>query len=419
MGGVPLCALALALNLINGLRWLAVGHLICVIGLVISLAITRVRKFPINRFAWEPTYLGIWLSSIVMIGTTGSAQSPIFWLMMALLYCTALALQQQFTRAIILGFMWANVLAWWTVSLAHLPLPVERIPIGLLLTNTLIDLLAITICIMTAISIERDLRAANTAHREELAAIERHLIQTAKMAEVGDLIACAAHEISQPVQSITLATSILDRLSRSTQLSADSVRALNSQISDSSLRLGRLLRQLRDFARNDPFQPEALDLREIIRAMEHLIRLSLETRGIEFRIELPEHPLWTMGDSLRLQQILLNLTNNAKDATQVVEQGWVLIRAEAIGPWNRIRILNNGLPIPLELQGRLFRSTITTKDRGKGTGLGLRITEQLARQHQGRIFFSSGPDQTQFVLDLPILAITHELSTGAAQRQRA
>jgi signal transduction histidine kinase len=134
----------------------------------------------------------------------------------------------------------------------------------------------------------------------------------------------------------------------------------------------------------------------------HLLsQYDLRWNGVECQVQLGSEPLWVHGDSMRIQQVLFNLINNARDACEGFSNPTVRVTAEAFHGWVRVRVWNNGQGIPAALQAKLFQPYFTTKEPGKGTGLGLTICQQLIDQHAGRILFSSQDGDTSFVIDLP------------------
>jgi two-component system C4-dicarboxylate transport sensor histidine kinase DctB len=214
-------------------------------------------------------------------------------------------------------------------------------------------------------------------------------------------VASAAHEIAQPLQAMVLATSALHRLAKKPEIPPEKLLQISQQLKEAHQNATRLLVQLREFGRNDDFKLELIDVREPLKSIAPLLKLNLQMSGVKFEDRLPEKPLLVQADPLRIQQIFLNLINNARDASLSAASPLVQLQTENVGPWIRFRITNNGAPMPAAIQKKLFLRNFTTKERGKGTGLGLKICDDLVMQHHGRMLFSSGPEETVFIIDLP------------------
>jgi signal transduction histidine kinase len=116
--------------------------------------------------------------------------------------------------------------------------------------------------------------------------------------------------------------------------------------------------------------------------------------------------------SQQIQQVLMNLLTNARDALNETYPGYhedkflrlKVLRFEREGrAWIRLAVENNGIPVPAEVREHLFEPFFTTKSRDKGTGLGLSISYGIAKDHHGELYLASGPGEpTRFHLDLPL-----------------
>jgi two-component system C4-dicarboxylate transport sensor histidine kinase DctB len=239
---------------------------------------------------------------------------------------------------------------------------------------------------------ERQRKSLNEAHN--------HLCHAERMAGIGKLVATTAHELAQPLQIIVTASSLMRKASKQPAM-LEEVQKLSDQVNEATDRLQSVVRQLRSFSRKDPFALNTYDLGEAIRSVQTLSQYDLRWNGVKCEVDVGNQRLTSRGDSMRIQQVIFNLINNARDACAGVPNPIVRVTAREHKDWIRVSVWNNGKGIPTHLQAKLFQPYFTTKDPDKGTGLGLTICQQLIEQHGGRILFSSQDYDTCFIVDLP------------------
>ncbi len=203
------------------------------------------------------------------------------------------------------------------------------------------------------------------------------------------------------------------------------------QIHAAAERAANLTRQLLLFSRREVMQPRLLDLNEAVTSM---VRRLQRIIGEDIRLQLILHskPLWLRADPGMLDQVLLNLAVNARDA--MPQGGQLLIettetQVEALRPglppevvpghYARLRVQDTGCGIPPEVLAHIFEPFFTTKEPGKGTGLGLATIYGIVQQHRGWIEVHSTPGQgTTFDIYLPI-PVALESAETAPQRANA
>jgi CheY-like chemotaxis protein len=179
-------------------------------------------------------------------------------------------------------------------------------------------------------------------------------------------------------------------------------RPLLAEIRKAGKRAAVLTRQLLAFSRKQVFDPKVLDLRAMVDDMQLMVR-GLVGEQCELRRESSEGPIWVRGDAAQLEQVVLNLVVNARDAmpaggTLRIRTDSVAIpnaeEAEAIGleapgEYARLEVIDTGTGIPREHEPHLFEPFFTTKQPGKGTGLGLATSYGIVRQHGGAMRIES------------------------------
>ena len=225
---------------------------------------------------------------------------------------------------------------------------------------------------------------------------EQALYDTERFATVGEMAGTMAHEISQPLQVINLSCMLareeLADAARNGRIGAGAAEAL--AFADGKLeRIGqqvdqasRIIGDLRAFVRGTTLEaPEPFDANEAVRRTIDLTDHGVREAGMSFVERLGDPLPAVLGDISRLEQVLVNLVNNARDAggrTIAVTTGIV---AEGGRTYVRIAVEDSGPGISPEILPRLFNSFVTTKARGKGTGLGLRICRRILEEMGGRI----------------------------------
>jgi signal transduction histidine kinase len=236
--------------------------------------------------------------------------------------------------------------------------------------------------------------------QEEIRKTDRQLHQAEKMTALGGLVAGVAHEVNNPLASIIGYTQLVLRRDLPPE-----VRRRLEIVSSEAERAGQIVKNLLTFARKHPPEKRYLGLNGIVEKTLELKAYHFKTNQIrvekDFQPDLPK----TMLDFYQIQEVLLNLFNNAEQALSESGRGG-LIRITTRAEAGRIeaRISDDGPGIPSEIQQRIFEPFFTTKKEGKGTGLGLSLSHGIMQAMGGSIRVeSSRGDGATFIIDLPIL----------------
>lgn len=276
---------------------------------------------------------------------------------------------------------------------------------------------------MAANALQRQALHENLQARlEELQQAQQHIIQSEKLAAIGQLISGIAHELNNPLTSIVLYAQMMQR-----RLSdAATKRDLEMTVKE-SLRASKIVRGLLDFARQRPPEMQPINLNDVLRSATELASYELRTHGVELSLDLsPDIPV-TLADAHQLQQVFVNLLNNAWQAISSEKQnGHVWICSELISPTRttdtrasdrkiRITIRDDGPGILPEELPRVFDPFFTTKPEGAGTGLGLSICHGIISKHGGSIQVDSEVQAgSTFVIELPVAPSDTTLTAGNA-----
>ncbi len=239
--------------------------------------------------------------------------------------------------------------------------------------------------------------------------VAENLLRQERLAAMGHLAAGVAHDFNNLIQGVTI---LAESLLLDNSPDPEPRRSKTREIISLGERSAALIRQILDYSRQTVSRPELVDLqRFVVETLAMLDRLIPETVRLEFETAPGEHLVRI--DPTQLQQVLTNLTLNANQA--MPDGGEIRVRLwradatdsllESLGSKNDricLSISDTGCGIPPEVQPHIYEPFFTTKERGRGTGLGLAQTYGIVGQNNGRISFESEVDRgTTFTIDFP------------------
>ena len=237
--------------------------------------------------------------------------------------------------------------------------------------------------VLGASAIKREITQQKRVN-EEIRAMTQQLWQAAKLASVGELAASIAHELNNPLATVSLRVeSALQR----TPADDPRRRALEI-IEQETKRMGDLVANLLQFSRRGEDKISTMDIREELTKAVELIRHHLRKLQVTVIQELaPETPTM-FADRQKLRQVFLNLLTNAGDA--MPEGGTLTLRSAPASlengkPAVLIEFVDTGVGVPAEHLEKVMEPFFTTKEEGKGTGLGLAICRRIVQDHHGTI----------------------------------
>ncbi len=258
--------------------------------------------------------------------------------------------------------------------------------------------------------------ARNLTERRKL---EQQLIQSEKLSAIGQLVAGVAHELNNPLTSISGYAQLLQRDKSLSDVTVQDVLQIHTQAE----RAARIVRNLLIFAREHKPERTTVDLNEVVRSTLMLQSYQLRVDNIQVVTEFEENLPTTIADPHQLQQVFLNLINNAHQAMQQRGGGGTLTlstrsghsrrranEAANVAPIIEVAIGDTGIGISDRDISRIFDPFFTTKPVGQGTGLGLSICFGIIQEHEGLIWADSTPGVgTTIYVELPLRSQT-ELS---------
>ncbi|HEX4205260.1 MAG TPA: ATP-binding protein [Ktedonobacteraceae bacterium] len=259
------------------------------------------------------------------------------------------------------------------------------------------------------IHIMSDLKETTEAvkrQQQELREKQGQLVQAGKLATLGELTTGVAHELNNPLNSISLFVgNAIDMIELG--LAGTETQQILQELRNAIQQVGKatsIISHLRAFGRTASPHREPIILRQVVQQALMLIQEQLRLRQIEVRLDFPSEEVVVPGSAIQLEQVFLNLLTNARDAMIASAHKRITISCTLKGNMVEIRVSDTGMGISPEIEKRIFDPFFTTKEVGQGTGLGLSITYGIIQEHGGTIVLANHPGEgAVFVIQLPVL----------------
>jgi len=248
----------------------------------------------------------------------------------------------------------------------------------------------------------------------DTAMMQSKLMHAEKMAAVGQLVSGVAHEVNNPLTAIL---GFADLLMENPELPESAHKDLRVILQEAQ-RTKQIVQNLLSFARQMPPQRKLVQVNSILRRTLQLRAYDFSSHGVEVSERLNEPLPEVVGDSQQLQQVFLNILNNAYDAVRNTGRpARIETETAALDGWVQVVFRDNGNGITNP--ERIFDPFFTTKEVGKGTGLGLSICYGIVREHGGEILCHNnvGREGATFIVRLPMAAETAEIAAAAGALQ--
>lgn len=259
-----------------------------------------------------------------------------------------------------------------------------------------------------------ELRALNTRLSAEMAqrqraernlqSAEQNLEQSSKLAALGQMSAAVSHELNQPLAAMRTYLAGAKLLVARNRL--DEAKSSFQRIDDLIARMTVITKQLKSYARKSSESAVEIDLRDCVASAMAMMAPQLGKETVRIVQNMPDSKVCTLGDNIRVEQIIINLLRNALDALKDIPEPRIEISLEA-GETARLSVLDNGPGF--EDPEALFEPFYTTKAPGEGVGLGLAISAGIATEMGGRLMAQNAtPLGALFTLELPLAQTKNE-----------
>lgn len=231
------------------------------------------------------------------------------------------------------------------------------------------------------------------------------LIQAAKLATLGEMSTGMAHELNQPLNVISLATSNLRFTIKKGKATPENTLSKLDRVDGAVHRAASIIDHMRAYGRLAGEGLSEINVGEVCEGACNLLSEQLKLANITLINEVPSEGLLVKGNAIQLEQVLINLINNAKDAIKEQgQEGSVILDAEVNGGKILLHVTDTGGGIPNHVLPHIFEPFFTTKPVGKGTGLGGSISYGIVREMQGDIWVQNVPGGAQITISLPLMS---------------
>jgi histidine kinase len=241
---------------------------------------------------------------------------------------------------------------------------------------------------------------------------EQQLIQTSKMATLGEMATGLAHELNQPLSVIKTASSFsVKKMKRDEPIEDETLFNILLKIDSNVDRATNIINHMRQFARKSDMEMQKVHVNEVMKRAFEIFSQQLKLRGIEVLWDIKKNLPKINADPSRLEQVFINLLINARDA---IDEKWdsrpsrpgqknIMLKTTCDEQNVICEVCDTGSGVPEPIVDKIFEPFFTTKEVGKGTGLGLSISYGIVKECKGSIYMRPNePEGACFVLKLPI-----------------
>lgn len=278
------------------------------------------------------------------------------------------------------------------------------------LVGTIIVLIVVLFIINVQNLEEKSKKIARVLHQDYIESQlvvkeqEARMIESRKMATLGEMASSIAHEINNPLAIIAGNNVLIKRSLNEPSSELDVTKLLKNveKIEKTVNRVDKIIKGLRLFSRDGSLdQMNSASIDSLLEETLSLCQERFRTSGVLLSYETDYH-----GEILcrgtQVSQVLINLLNNAYDAVIELEEKWVHLKIQQMQNELIISVIDSGFGIPSEIQNKILQPFFTTKELGRGTGLGLSISKGIIESHGGKLTIQTLEGHTCFVVKLPI-----------------
>lgn len=239
---------------------------------------------------------------------------------------------------------------------------------------------------------------------QQIREMETQLAHVSRLSTMGEMVAGIAHEINQPLAAIAnYAVASKLAIAKSDSPLTAPVESWLQTICEQTEACGQIIRGLNSFVKRDTTGRQWVDLNRVVRDSVKLIRCNQSNQFAEIEFQTPESSHLVYGNEVQLRQVVVNLLQNACDATCQCTSPYVKVFVERDDARIRVTIGDNGPGVDFDKRSKLFDAFFTTKPTGMG--MGLAISKSIVETHGGDLTFDSTDDGARFHIHLPAASV--------------
>lgn len=245
---------------------------------------------------------------------------------------------------------------------------------------------------------------------------EKMLLQSEKLAAVGELAAGIGHEINNPLGIAVISLERLQTLVSAKDLDPKQMETYLQRCIEALRRISTITDGLRTMSRGDSLDAAVFSSQVILNSIVSFVKELYERKGIRIIVETDDQESLIKVNFGQVQQILMNLVSNARDAVENSSEKVIKFEIERQEPNVLFKVTDSGEGVTSEVSEKIFETFFTTKEVGKGTGMGLSVSKRLAQQNKGDLYLNTEIEKgAQFVLQLPLANPSQDSATDASE----
>ncbi len=228
------------------------------------------------------------------------------------------------------------------------------------------------------------------------------MVNSSRLASLGEMSAGIAHEINNPLAVIDGTTRLIARsLAANIEIDSQKLEAYLTKIAKMVNRITKIVNGLRAFSRDGSQEPiTQFPIDKFFSDISDLCHANLVHKKVDIRFLIDDPSIVVSGREVQLSQVLINMINNSADAVEKLDEKWITVECVSTKDQLVISITDSGQGIPADIQTKMLQPFFTTKELGKGTGLGLSISLGIIESHGGTLTYCQNHKNTRFEITL-------------------
>ncbi len=281
----------------------------------------------------------------------------------------------------------------------------EIFQISFLLASALLFFSALCLFVFLTIHLRRvskELQREIDERTQQLDSQRMAMVNSSRLASLGEMSAGIAHEINNPLAVIDGTTRLISRsIAANMEIDMKKLDAYLTKISKMVVRITKIVNGLRAFSRDGSQEPiTQFPINKFFSDISDLCHANLVHKKVDIRFFIEDPSIVISGREVQLSQVLINMINNAADAVENLDEKWITVDCTIEDEHILITITDSGKGIPEEIHTKMLQPFFTTKELGKGTGLGLSISLGIIESHGGSLTYCPEHHNTRFEIRL-------------------